>query len=97
MPVGLVRRRVIDTATAAAILLLALGLIFYGRETSAAAAESIELCFTVLLPSLFPFFVVSGLSVDTGLAALAGRATRKAHALFVQRSRRLRPGLRPWA
>lgn len=77
MPVGSMRRKVIDAATAAAVLLLALGLVFYGRDTSAAAAESIKLCLTVLLPSLFPFFVVSSLAVDTGLASLAGRALEK--------------------
>lgn len=77
MPVLSVRRKVIDIATAAAVLLLALGLVFYGRDTASAAAEGINLCFSVLLPSLFPFFVVSALAVDTGLASLAGRALER--------------------
>lgn len=76
MPVGVFRRRLYRAAAAAALLLFALGLIFCGRETAAAAAAGIKLCARVLIPSLFPFFVVSALAVDTGLARFCGRALR---------------------
>ncbi|MBR5537368.1 MAG: sporulation protein [Clostridia bacterium] len=37
------------------------GLLLCGRQVSAAVAQSLDLCTGVLLPSLFPFFVVSSL------------------------------------
>ncbi len=52
---------------------LAFGLCVYPAQTAAAAGEAIGLCVNVLIPSLFPFFVVSSLAVHTGLAALLGR------------------------
>ena len=73
MPVGNLRKKATDGAAGAAVLLFALGLLLWGRETSAAAADSVALCARVLTPSLFPFFVVSSLAVEGGLAARGGR------------------------
>lgn len=42
------------------LLLFALGLLLYGKAVSAAAVNSLSLCMQVLLPALFPFFVLSG-------------------------------------
>ncbi len=45
------------------VLLVGLGggLLLYARPVSAAVSESLGLCVTVLLPTLFPFFVLSSL------------------------------------
>src|SRR5690554_2023933 len=42
---------------------LALMLALYAKETSKAARDAIYLCLDVVIPSLFPFFVLSRLSV----------------------------------
>lgn len=66
-----------------AILLFAYGLVRYSRETSESVCQGLDLCARVLVPSLFPFFVVSSLAVSTGLAGVIGRAMeRPMRALF---------------
>ncbi|MBQ9535527.1 MAG: sporulation protein [Clostridia bacterium] len=77
MTVKRLRRRIMRLLTYSAIMLFALGLIAFGKETSAAATEGLRLCASVLLPSLFPFFVISSLAVQTGLAGYAGRVFEK--------------------
>lgn len=77
------RKKIINGLVYASILLFGLGLIFFSRETSAAAAEGLAICGNVLIPSLFPFFVVSQMAVQTGLAHRAGKAfTRPMKLLF---------------
>ena len=49
------------------------GLMLFPKECLAAAKTGLELCGNVILPSLFPFFVLSSLVVDLGLAAYPGR------------------------
>lgn len=58
---------------AMAVLAVMAGMIQYPSECSAAAQEGLELCANVLLPSLFPFFVLSALVVELGLAQQLGR------------------------
>ncbi len=53
-------------ATAAALLA-------YPKAVTEAAAQSLGLCARVVIPSLFPFFVLSSLVVSSGLAAAMGR------------------------
>lgn len=66
-----------------AICLFAYGLVRYSRETSESVCQGLDLCARVLIPSLFPFFVVSSLAVSTGLAGVIGRAMeRPMRALF---------------
>ncbi len=74
MTVTHIRKHVMSALTFTAIILFALGLVLRGAETSAAAVEGLKICVNVLIPSLFPFFVVSSLAVKTGLAGMAGRA-----------------------
>lgn len=74
---SILRKRIIETQIYLGIGIFALGLVLFTRETSQAAADGVQLCAQVLIPSLFPFFVVSSLCVQTGLAALAGRAFEK--------------------
>lgn len=54
-------------AAAAVILLRAEAVIHYSRE-------AIDLCCDIIIPSLFPFFVVSGLLVYSGFASILARA-----------------------
>lgn len=42
---------------------LGMGLLLYARPVSAAVADSLSLCTGVLLPTLFPFFVLSSLLI----------------------------------
>ncbi len=49
------------------------GLMVFPQECLAAAKTGLALCGNVILPSLFPFFVLSSLVVDLGLAGYLGR------------------------
>jgi sporulation integral membrane protein YlbJ len=57
-----------------ALLLSAAALVANTGEAIAGAKEGLTLCTGVIIPSLFPFFVLSSLVVDLGLAAYLGRA-----------------------
>ena len=64
--------------------LLTLTLLFAAAALIAAPGEAMEgaksgltLCFNVIVPSLFPFFILSSLVVDLGLAAQLGRLMEK--------------------
>ena len=47
------------------------GLLFaFPEESLQAAREGITLCLNELIPSLFPFFVLSSLLIETGVAGL---------------------------
>ena len=61
------------------LLAVALGCCIFGLcaapgEAAAAAREGLGLCLNVIIPSLFPFFVLSTLVVELGLAEYLGRA-----------------------
>ena len=58
------------------LLLLLLGLLRYPAQALQAARDSLALCLQVVVPSLFPFFVLSSLLVELGLARAAGRILR---------------------
>ena len=51
-----------------------LALMFYPQESMQAARDGLTLCYNVIIPSLFPFFVLSSLVVELGLAGYLGRA-----------------------
>ena len=55
------------------VIFFAYGLLRYTRETSAAAVQGLSLCARVLIPSLFPFMVVSNAAVSGGIADRIGR------------------------
>ena len=59
------------------LLLFAAGLLLCGREVSAAAVQSLSLCAQVLLPALFPFFVLSGWLAASGSAAVLAPLLQK--------------------
>lgn len=56
-----------------ALLLAALALALYPTESLEGAREGISLCTNVIIPSLFPFLVISTLVLDFGLAQQLGR------------------------
>lgn len=62
-----------EGAAAAALLCCALALICWPKETSAAVQEGLALCYNVIIPSLFPFFILTSLVISLGLASYLGR------------------------
>ena len=60
-----------------AVLLMLLGLILFPSESVTAAKNGVELCLNVIVPSLFPFFVLSTLCVELGLIQGLGRLMEK--------------------
>ena len=61
----------------AALLISAFALIAAPGEAMEGAKEGLQLCFNVIVPSLFPFFVLSSLVVDLGLAARLGKVMER--------------------
>lgn len=70
----LAKQRIRDLALGLALLAATLGLLFYPQESMSAAKDGLALCYNVIIPSLFPFFVLSSLVVELGLAGYLGRA-----------------------
>lgn len=55
------------------LLCLAAALLLWPSEVSHSVREGLGICGNVLIPSLFPFFVLSSLVVELGLAQYLGR------------------------
>lgn len=51
-------------------------LLLYPQESAAAARDGLTICFTLIIPSLFPFFVLSSLLVSLGFATLLGKCMK---------------------
>jgi len=66
-------KKVRDALAGLALLLATAGLVAAPGEAIAGGKDGLALCFNVIVPSLFPFFVLSSLVVDLGLAAYLGR------------------------
>lgn len=62
-----------DALVAAGLLCCAFALICWPRETSASVREGLSLCYNVIIPSLFPFFILASLTISLGLAGYLGR------------------------
>ena len=67
-------KKVRDTLVGLALLIATAGLVASPDQAITGAKDGLTLCFNVIVPSLFPFFVLSSLVVDLGLAAYLGRA-----------------------
>lgn len=65
--------RLRDGLFACAILLMLSALLLLPAQSVDAARDGIQLCLNVILPSLFPFFVLSTLCVELGLLQGLGR------------------------
>lgn len=62
-----------DSLLGAALLCATLALLRWPQESMAAAREGLKLCGNVIIPSLFPFFVLSSLVVELGMSRYLGR------------------------
>jgi sporulation integral membrane protein YlbJ len=52
-------------------------LLIYPEESSAGAHAGLIICFELIIPSLFPFFVLSSLLVSLGFATLIGKCLKR--------------------
>lgn len=67
------RRKIYELLGTLALVCCAAALVCFPKEAVEAASSGLELCLNVIIPSLFPFFVISTLAVDLGLAERMGR------------------------
>ena len=67
MPVNYKKQRLQDAFVLCGFLLCGAGLLCYSKAVSAAMTQALALCVQVLLPSLFPFFVLSSMFISTGI------------------------------
>ncbi len=67
------KRLFVEVAVGIAILIGMTGLVCCPQSAVKAAKDGLTLCFNVIVPNLFPFFVVSSLLVEFGLAGHLGR------------------------
>jgi sporulation integral membrane protein YlbJ len=67
-------RKILEAMSGLAVLCMMTGLLLYPKEALQAARDGLTLCYNVIIPSLFPFFVLSTLLVEFGLAVYFGRA-----------------------
>lgn len=67
------KARVRDLFLGLALLCATLALMLYPKPSMEAARTGLQLCYNVIIPSLFPFFVLSSLVVELGLAGYLGR------------------------
>lgn len=63
-----------DLILCLALLLSGAALVMYPAQAMEAARSGLQLCANVIIPSLFPFFVLSSLMVELGFAQYLGRA-----------------------
>lgn len=67
-----------QTLAGAGLLLAFAALLFsFPSQSAEAAREGVSLCLDLIIPSLFPFFVLSSLVISTGLAGLLARPLRR--------------------
>ena len=66
------RSRIMRILFCLSVVFFGYGLLAFTRETAAAACEGLSLCARVLVPSLFPFMVVSSLALGSGMANRVG-------------------------
>ncbi len=65
--------KITDALTIAALLAAIASLIAYPADAVEAAKNGLELCANVIIPSLFPFFVLSSICVELGLIRFLGK------------------------
>ncbi len=70
----LAKKGIWDLALGVGLLAATAALMLFPQESMEAVRDGLELCFNVIIPSLFPFFVLSSLVVELGLAGYLGRA-----------------------
>lgn len=70
------KTNIADLLTILGLLAVTVGLVLFPQQCISAGKEGISLCLNALVPSLFPFFVVSSLIIEMGIADTLGRLTR---------------------
>ena len=73
MPSLFRKKYVFDGISCLALGVAIFALTAFPAESIAAAADGLDLCANVIVPSLFPFFVLSTLVVETGITRYLGR------------------------
>lgn len=68
-----IRRTIYDIVTCTALFSVIAALVLFPEESVKAGNEGIRLCINIIIPSLFPFFVISTMVVELGIAARLGR------------------------
>lgn len=68
-----IRRRAAKLLSALLVAGAALALVTSPNDAMAYARKGLELCASVIIPSLFPFFVLSGMVVELGFASYIGK------------------------
>ncbi|UOO38750.1 sporulation protein [Oscillospiraceae bacterium CM] len=66
-------KKVFDALICLALLTAVAALVVYPAASIKAASDGLSLCLNVIIPSLFPFFVLSTLIVELGIARYFGR------------------------
>lgn len=69
------RRRARYPAVWFLVLAAMAGLLLYPQQAGQAARDGLLLCYRTVIPSLFPFFALSSMAVEFGLADWLGRRT----------------------
>ncbi|MCL2408971.1 MAG: sporulation protein [Oscillospiraceae bacterium] len=67
------RKHIYDIAVCLALIIAVTALVFFPDESILAARDGLSLCLNVIIPSLFPFFVISALVVETGITRHLGK------------------------
>jgi sporulation integral membrane protein YlbJ len=67
------RKRIFDLIIIIGLIASSAALVMYPKQSIAAAANGLSLCANVIIPSLFPFFVLSALVVNLGYTRYFGR------------------------
>ena len=62
------RKRCLTLLEGAGLFLAGAFLFFFPAQSAQGARAGVELCLELLIPALFPFFVLSSLFISTGLA-----------------------------
>ena len=73
----LTRAKYRDLFSGIALLCAGLALILHPAQSMEAGRRGLELCANVIIPSLFPFFVLSSMVIELGMAQYLGRALQR--------------------
>lgn len=66
------RRRIYDVIICLALFSVVAALVLYPEKSVEAGGDGVRLCINIIIPSLFPFFVISSMVVELGIAARLG-------------------------
>ncbi|MBP1737411.1 MAG: rane protein [Oscillospiraceae bacterium] len=71
------RQKIRDLILGIVLLIATMALLLFPKEAIEAGKTGLTLCYNVIIPSLFPFFVLSSLVVELGLSGYLGRALER--------------------